>query len=470
MDPKSDDSGSDTLDQSLQKKCVVADDDSSSSSSTSKKQPDAAVSEKYAANAPTTEPGGINMSEPKDSPASPSPPPPTTPTPQQLQPPQQPPPAAQSSQQSTHSSTSTNSSPRAIISENNIQKYVVVVDSAANSNNGDLINDAGALNIAKTADNNSTTSINSNVMSNNKEDSRGFESKVRQISDDLKDTTLADENSLEKLDGQQKSDSSALGITKKDKEDKDKDKEKETPLVADGQTTTAATAGASTTASATSGATTTTTCLVDIKNDSDGYDSDRTITYESPSKKSSNSSSSDKKKLKKITKKVRFKYNQHGKVCPDEGDDEDDDDDDDEDDDEDDDDEDTLNEGGRSKSLLDPSQFPLSFESPHDEDEDNVNEDVGAQQLAGEADEAVEDPPPEGGVQNILGKVSQMGKIEYLLRWVNKPGVQWENEEVLKEICPNLIKLYEEQRAKEREQDMHFAVRRKKTRQGLRNV
>ncbi|XP_055837620.1 DNA mismatch repair protein Msh6 [Episyrphus balteatus] len=395
MDSKGDDSGSDTLDQSLQKKCVVADDDSS----TSKKQPDAAVSEKNAADAPTTEPGGINMSDPKDSPASPSPPPPPTTT--QL----------------------LSSSPTTIIniSENNIlQVESAAVAVATATADGDLI-------VARNNDN-TTTSSSSSSNSNSKEDSRGFESKVRQISDDLKDTTLADENSLEKVvvDGQQQKDSLV------------------TPSSDETVVATAATA---------------TTC-VDIKNDSDGYDSDRTITYESPSKKSS--SSSDKKKLKKITKKVRFKYNQHGKVCPDEGDDEDDDD------------EDTLNEGGRSKSILDPSQFPLSFESAHDEDDDVVNDDGSGvlQLVAGDADLVDDDelPPEEGGVQSILGKVSQMGKIEYLFRWVDKPGVQWENEEVLKEICPNLIKLYEEQRAKEREQDMHFAVRRKKTRQGLRNV
>lgn len=449
MDPKSDDSGSDTLDQSLQKKCVVADDDSSSSSSTSKKQPDAAVSERNAANAPTTEPGGINMSEPKDSPASPSPPPPpTTPTPQQFQ---SVPPSQQNSTAGTlaaqSSSSTSKSPPRAIITENNIQKVVVVASANSKDDNKDL---------AETTNTNTTTSSNSNSNSssaNNKEDSRGFESKVRQISDDLKDTTLADENSLEKLDGQQQAPGAASGTTKGEEG-------KDAPP-ADG--TSPAAGSSSSTAAA--------NCLIDIKNDSDGYDSDRTITYESPSKKSSTSSSSDKKKLKKITKKVRFKYNQHGKVCPDEGDDEDDDEDDGDDDDDDDDDEDTLNEGGRSKSLLDPSQFPLSFESPHDEDEDNLNDDASAQQLAGEA-EVVEDPPPENGIQCILGKVSQMGKIEYLFRWANKPGlgVQWESEEVLIEICPNLIKLYEEQRAREREQDMHFAVRRKKTRQGLRNV
>ncbi|XP_055916230.1 clumping factor B [Eupeodes corollae] len=399
MDPKGDDSGSDTLDQSLQKKCVVADDDSSSS----KKQPDAAVSEKNAADAPTTEPGGINMSDPKDSPASPSPPPPAAPPQQQPSP------------------------PTVIPSENNF-----LVDGGGGESataivavvSGDDANDASLV----VKDNKDLTETTTSSSNSSKDDSRGFESKVRQISDDLKDTTLADENSLEKAEGQQNDSSSVSASGTKE----------EKPPVAEEAAGSAAS-----------------TC-VDIKNDSDGYDSDRTITYESPSKKSS-SSSSDKKKLKKITKKVRFKYNQHGKMCPDEGDDEDDDD------------EDTLNEGGRSKSILDPSQFPLSFESPHDEDDDILNEDASAQQLAGEA-ETAEDPPPEGGVQSILGKVSQMGKIEYLFRWVDKLGVHWENEEVLKEICPNLIKLYEEQRAKEREQDMHFAVRRKKTRQGLRNV
>lgn len=72
---------------------------------------------------------------------------------------------------------------------------------------------------------------------------------------------------------------------------------------------------------------------------------------------------------------------------------------------------------------------------------------------------------PENGVACILGKQNKCGKVEFLLRYVDRPGLFWETEEFISLRCPNLLHQYEQCRERRQTRLMNFVAKRQNLRQ-----
>ncbi|XP_052851668.1 uncharacterized protein LOC128261820 [Drosophila gunungcola] len=71
---------------------------------------------------------------------------------------------------------------------------------------------------------------------------------------------------------------------------------------------------------------------------------------------------------------------------------------------------------------------------------------------------------PENGIERILGKETKAGKVEFLLRYENQ-GLFWESEEFIKRTCPSLLKAYEKNRERRQQRLMHHVAKRQSLRQ-----
>lgn len=72
---------------------------------------------------------------------------------------------------------------------------------------------------------------------------------------------------------------------------------------------------------------------------------------------------------------------------------------------------------------------------------------------------------PENGVACILGKQNNCGKVEFLLRYVDRPGLFLETEEFISLRCPNLLQQYEQCREGRQTRLMNFVAKRQNLRQ-----
>ncbi|XP_062121319.1 myb-like protein X [Drosophila sulfurigaster albostrigata] len=72
---------------------------------------------------------------------------------------------------------------------------------------------------------------------------------------------------------------------------------------------------------------------------------------------------------------------------------------------------------------------------------------------------------PENGIERILGKETKAGKVEFLLRFENQGGLSWESEEFIRCMCPTLLKLYEQNRERRQQRLMHHVAKRQSLRQ-----
>ncbi|KAH8233981.1 hypothetical protein KR032_009289 [Drosophila birchii] len=72
---------------------------------------------------------------------------------------------------------------------------------------------------------------------------------------------------------------------------------------------------------------------------------------------------------------------------------------------------------------------------------------------------------PENGIERVLGKETKAGKVEFLLRYENQGGLFWESEEFIKRRCPTLLKAYEKNRERRQQRLMHHVAKRQSLRQ-----
>ncbi|XP_016968651.1 uncharacterized protein LOC108036812 [Drosophila biarmipes] len=72
---------------------------------------------------------------------------------------------------------------------------------------------------------------------------------------------------------------------------------------------------------------------------------------------------------------------------------------------------------------------------------------------------------PENGIERILGKETKAGKVEFLLRYENQGGLFWESEEFVRRTCPSLLKAYEKNRERRQQRLMHHVAKRQSLRQ-----
>ncbi|TDG44252.1 hypothetical protein AWZ03_009337 [Drosophila navojoa] len=72
---------------------------------------------------------------------------------------------------------------------------------------------------------------------------------------------------------------------------------------------------------------------------------------------------------------------------------------------------------------------------------------------------------PENGIERVLGKETKAGKVEYLLRYENHGGLFWESEDFIRRMCPNLLKAYEKNRERRQQRLMHHVAKRQSLRQ-----
>ncbi|XP_036347655.1 ankyrin repeat-containing protein kinase A-like [Rhagoletis pomonella] len=98
--------------------------------------------------------------------------------------------------------------------------------------------------------------------------------------------------------------------------------------------------------------------------------------------------------------------------------------------------------------LLEEGDLPQLAEASEDDDEDFCGQEL-----------------PENGVACILGKQNKCGKVEFLLRYVDRPGLFWETEELIGQRCPNLLNQYEQCREKRQARLMNFVAKRQNLRQ-----
>ncbi|XP_068150890.1 dentin sialophosphoprotein [Drosophila tropicalis] len=71
----------------------------------------------------------------------------------------------------------------------------------------------------------------------------------------------------------------------------------------------------------------------------------------------------------------------------------------------------------------------------------------------------------ENGIERILGKETKAGKVEFLLRYENQGGLFWESEEFIRRTCPTLLKAYEKNRERRQQRLMHHVAKRQSLRQ-----
>ncbi|KAL7741577.1 hypothetical protein ACLKA6_019351 [Drosophila palustris] len=72
---------------------------------------------------------------------------------------------------------------------------------------------------------------------------------------------------------------------------------------------------------------------------------------------------------------------------------------------------------------------------------------------------------PENGIERVLGKETKAGKVEFLLRYENQGGLFWESEEYIRRMCPTLLKVYEKNRERRQQRLMHHVAKRQSLRQ-----
>ncbi|BFF94584.1 papilin [Drosophila madeirensis] len=72
---------------------------------------------------------------------------------------------------------------------------------------------------------------------------------------------------------------------------------------------------------------------------------------------------------------------------------------------------------------------------------------------------------PENGIERVLGRETKAGKVEYLLRYENQGGLFWESEEFIRRMCPTLLKEYEKNRERRQQRLMHHVAKRQTMRQ-----
>ncbi|XP_054743762.1 homeobox protein prospero [Anastrepha obliqua] len=98
--------------------------------------------------------------------------------------------------------------------------------------------------------------------------------------------------------------------------------------------------------------------------------------------------------------------------------------------------------------LLEEEDLPQLSETPEDDEEDFCGQEF-----------------PENGVACILGKQNKCGKVEFLLRYIDRPGLFWETEEFIGQRCPNLLNQYEQCRERRQARLMNFVAKRQNLRQ-----
>ncbi|KAH8360915.1 hypothetical protein KR200_004978 [Drosophila serrata] len=89
---------------------------------------------------------------------------------------------------------------------------------------------------------------------------------------------------------------------------------------------------------------------------------------------------------------------------------------------------------------------------------------------------------PENGIERVLGKETKAGKklikvvffllinlpyfqVEFLLRYENHGGLFWKSEEFIRRTCPTLLKAYEKNRERRQQRLMHHVAKRQSLRQ-----
>ncbi|XP_030555751.1 uncharacterized protein LOC115759063 [Drosophila novamexicana] len=72
---------------------------------------------------------------------------------------------------------------------------------------------------------------------------------------------------------------------------------------------------------------------------------------------------------------------------------------------------------------------------------------------------------PENGIERVLGKETKAGKVEFLLRYENQGGLFWESEDYIRRMCPTLLKAYEKNRERRQQRLMHHVAKRQSLRQ-----
>ncbi|XP_017108651.1 uncharacterized protein [Drosophila bipectinata] len=72
---------------------------------------------------------------------------------------------------------------------------------------------------------------------------------------------------------------------------------------------------------------------------------------------------------------------------------------------------------------------------------------------------------PENGIERVLGKETKAGKVQFLLRYENQGGLFWESEDFIKRMCPTLLKAYEKNRERRQQLLMHHVAKRQSLRQ-----
>ncbi|EDV32080.2 uncharacterized protein Dana_GF15649 [Drosophila ananassae] len=72
---------------------------------------------------------------------------------------------------------------------------------------------------------------------------------------------------------------------------------------------------------------------------------------------------------------------------------------------------------------------------------------------------------PENGIERVLGKETKAGKVQFLLRYENQGGLFWESEDFIKRMCPTLLKAYEKNRERRQQLLMHHVAKRQSVRQ-----
>ncbi|XP_060652627.1 myb-like protein X [Drosophila nasuta] len=109
----------------------------------------------------------------------------------------------------------------------------------------------------------------------------------------------------------------------------------------------------------------------------------------------------------------------------------------------------------KEASQLEQEKMIEGDEDEHHEDNDDEDSEI----------DFYKNCKPENGIERILGKETKAGKVEFLLRFENQGGLSWESEEFIRCMCPTLLKLYEQNRERRQQRLMHHVAKRQSLRQ-----
>ncbi|KAH8412424.1 hypothetical protein KR009_001923 [Drosophila setifemur] len=107
-----------------------------------------------------------------------------------------------------------------------------------------------------------------------------------------------------------------------------------------------------------------------------------------------------------------------------------------------------------------PSEGPFGFEDAHHD----IEEEVPAKVTDNDED-FYRRIKPENGIERLLGKETKAGKVEFLLRYENQGGLFWESEEFVRRTCPSLLRAYEKNRERRQHRLMYHVANRQTLRQ-----